>query len=136
MMTAFYIKASLRKNSHRQKGLQQPTNFVFTTLVSGVTDGCSENDCVMSVCCSLELCHSYLIKNDKYQRWNFSCLAYSKYYISTANIFMLQLFMFCVMKGLNSPIMIHVKYMLYLTYHLDWLKCMAKEKNHIIEMTN
>ena len=43
---------------------------------------------------------------------------------------------FCVMKGLNSPIMIHVKYMLYLTYHLDWLKCMAKEKNHIIEMTN
>ena len=56
--------------------------------------------------------------------------------VHSANIFMLQLFMFCVMKGLNSPIMIHVKYMLYLTYHLDWLKCMAKEKNHIIEMTN
>ena len=68
MMTAFYIKASLPKNSHTQKGLQQPTNFAFTTIVSGVSDGYSDYDCVMSVCCGLELCHSYLIKNDKYQR--------------------------------------------------------------------
>ena len=49
---------------------------------------------------------------------------------------MLELFMFCVMKGLDNPIMIHVKYMLYLTYHKDWLKYVAKQKNHIIEMTN
>ena len=68
MMTAFYIKASLRKISHTRKGLQQPTNFAFTTLVSGVSDGYSDYDCVMSVCCGLELCHSYLIKNDTYQR--------------------------------------------------------------------
>ena len=68
MMTAFYIKASLPKNSHTQKGLQQPTNFAFTTIVSGVSDGYSDYDCVMSVCCSLEVYDSYLIKNDKYQR--------------------------------------------------------------------
>ena len=68
MMTAFYIKASLQKISHTQKGLQQPTNFAFTTLVSGVSDGYRDYDCVMSVCCSLEVYDSYLIKNDKYQR--------------------------------------------------------------------
>ena len=68
MMTAFYIKASLRKISHTRKGLQQPTNFAFTTLVSGVSDGYRGYDCVMSVCCSLELYDSYLIKSDKYQR--------------------------------------------------------------------
>ena len=49
---------------------------------------------------------------------------------------MLEFFMFCVMKDLDSPIIIHVKYMLNLTYHIDWLKYVAKQKNRIIEMTN
>ena len=68
MMTAFYIKASLQKNSHTQKGLQQPTNFAFTTLVSSVSDCYRDYDCVMSVCCSLELYDSYLIENNKYHK--------------------------------------------------------------------
>ena len=55
---------------------------------------------------------------------------------TAARNFMIELFMFCVMKGLDNPIMIHVKYMLNLTYHIDWLKYVAKQKNRIIEMTN
>ena len=42
----------------------------------------------------------------------------------------------CADEGLDSLIIIHVKYMLYLTYHKDWLKYIANQKNHIIEMTN
>ena len=41
-----------------------------------------------------------------------------------------------MIKGFDSPIMIHVKYVLYITYHIDWSKYIAKQKNRIIEMTN
>ena len=47
--------------------------------------------------------------------------------------FMLELFIVYVMK---RPIMIHVKYILCLTYHIDRFKDTAKQKNHVIKMTN